>query len=171
MALPWILIQYGTDGVVPAVPADNGGPPPWGLIGYGTNGDAPPPPPTPPTFVPQGGSGGGARWERISSSPGAKPGQLSVKEQNRKELRELEEIGREIARQEQITAQNAELSDLDLEDIQEIRALLADAKKGPERITAMAEAFARAGLVLPSEELNDDDDEEAILLILMATLH
>jgi hypothetical protein len=45
MALPWILIQYGTDGVPPVGdPADNFGPPPWGLITYGTDGDAPEPP-------------------------------------------------------------------------------------------------------------------------------
>lgn len=58
MALPWILIQYGTDGAIPTEPATNFGPPPWGLLTYGTDGDAPPEPPVVEVRQPSGGSGG-----------------------------------------------------------------------------------------------------------------
>jgi len=59
MALPWILIQYGTNGTIPSEPGTNFGPPPWGLIGYGTSGDFVPPV-VPPVVVPpaDGGAAG-----------------------------------------------------------------------------------------------------------------
>lgn len=137
-----------------------------------------PPPPTPSTGVPQGGSGsggrgGGARWERVSSSDGAKPGQLSVKEQNLKEIRELAEIERDLKRQDKIAARGSEEAAEIAAELTAIREQIAEAKAQAEQVTAMAAAFERAGLLLPAEkmaevELAIGDEEEEILIMLMA---
>lgn len=116
-----------------------------------------------------GGGGGGAHWERASSNHGAKPGQLSVKEQNKKELREAEAIEREIARQEAITAKRARDAELKAE-LESIKALTKDAGIEAKQVTAMAAAFARAGLVMPAVQPDLIDEEEEEILLLMAIL-
>ncbi len=120
-----------------------------------------------------GGRGGGARWERASSNIGAKPGQLSVKEQNAKERRELQEIAEREARAEAHTEkQRAELK--------ELKALIAKAKADAESVAAIAAALTVAEkienerLTALSAEMVEKKPEaeqyesEALILLLMA---
>lgn len=134
---------------------------------------------TPPIIsspdAPQGGSGGGgrgggAKWERSTGQSGPEYGALSVKEQNEKERREILAIEREIERQEQITAQKAALEALEQAELKEIKALTTEAGVEAGKITAMAAAFERAGLIAPVA-VDPFDEEEEEILMLLAALH